>query len=937
MPRRTQVDYRPPTANLEPVAAPDSRPFVPRLGPETVLPVEAFAGLSKTLAGIAVQQKEEAGKAARDAGLQAAAGAPPDALEQIRQATAGQDTAEGKQKALQDEFAKLVKSGKIHVSEDPWAHVGWVEGMSHRLMAGYDAKLNARLAETTATQDADGNPIVAKDPDAVIAEVWGEYKDNPLLTNYYGSNVARQMKTRADGSFTGESAKVLGENRVNDTVTWYTNVLNDKMFALSVAGEEPTTETWAQLRATADELGRKTGGLASTREVFMAAARGAAARVESGDDGASGASKAAALLRDLQSAPTGNTTLGKDTVTAPQLQALIDKYETDYDQKQGKAAQRDADQDRKAVADGLREYHAALDAAKESSGGTADPKQVFQRVADKWREENKFDDRLGLVVAQVEGATLASGERNGALLAAQIVQELTIGGDARTAEYTATSLYTVGAMDRNGYDAVLEAVRKHGDAEPLIRGSPESMANHQALEVAARIPGIPEQYAGEVGVQEQADQRALVNDFSRRERDAMSEIASLPPTQRREAERKWRDENAPKFEAQLRENALKFNQERATAKAKVNELLLQAQNPTAFIEANRRLFANEEVEKWRLDTAVHTDYEAMTEAPAYRRSSELSIATVANQFKDDPDQAILVDVARRAHHDLFVDGIGEALAGQDPAKRNGIIAKLSREITDQVIEEVNAQKVARFEKAAAPEGETVTEAKVLLDFGARDLGLAMDASREPERAGELLTQVTSPNVSEDLKELQVAFLGGARQFGIASEIGSPFGKVRQSHLVERAFVETKALINNPATDPATLGQAAVDMRLGTVVPAEEVLSGKLSVDPSDDWKRRAQDFLNRSLFGLDFLGTKRYALVKAELDRAPATVDISKAKVPPYTTAFFKDEAELNLWADTRPQDFRALADLTGVPGGDTALKTFFHLQRQAIKRLNQE
>ncbi len=937
MPRRQQVEYRPPTANLEPIASPTSRPFAPRLGPETILPVQELAGLSRTLTGIVVQQREEQGKLARSEGLSAAEGAPPDVLEEIRAATAGQNTAEGKQKALQDQFAALVKSGKIHVSEDPWAHVGWVEGMSHRLMAGYDQKLTARLGEATATQDADGNPVVAKDPDAIIAEVWAEYKDNPLLTNYYGANVARQMKSRADESFTGESAKQLGENRVKDTATWYTNTLNDKMFGLAVSGQEPTAETWEQLRATTQELYRKTGGLVDIPQVLMAAAQGAAARQEAVDDGSGAASRAAELLRDLRDAPSGATTLGKDSRTAPQLERLIEQYETEYAQKQGKAAQKDADQDRKAIADGLRLYHTMLDAAKEGTDGTADPKQIGRRFADRVRESNEFGDRTGLVIAQVEGATLASGERQGALLAAQVAQELEIGGNAAVAEHTITNLYTTGAVDRQGFESVMNLIAKKSDARPFIEGSAASLADHRSLEVAAKIPGLPEEYAGEIGVQEQGNQRALISDYSRREVEAMSEIAALPQTQQREAERKWRAENTPKLEAALRENSLKFVQERNAARAKVHELLLQAQSPAAFIEENRRYFATDEVERWRADTVVHTDYESMTESPAYQRSAGLSIQTVANQFKDDPDQAILVDIARRAHHDFFVEGIGNALAGQDPAKRNAIVAQLSRDITDQVIEEVNAQKVARFEQAAEVGGETVTEAKELTDFAANDLGKASRVTQDPTTAAAEFTAAPSRHVSEDLAEMQAAFFGGERKYGVASKFGTPFGKVKQSHLVDRAFVETKALLDDPNADPAAVGQAAVDMRLGTLIPAEEALAGKLTVQGSDDWKQRTSDFLNRSFFMFDLASVEKYKLVKAESDRAPVTVDISKAKIPPYTTAFFRTEAELDLWADTRPADFRALADKFGVLGGDRALKTFYNFQRQAIQRLNQE
>lgn len=184
MPRRQQTEYRPPTAEVQPVATPNSRPFVPRLGPETILPVQEFAALSQTLHKISVQQAERDAERESVKGFMEDQAGVPDPVAAVAQATKDQDAADAAQKANQEAFAKAEQKGAVKAVQNPWNAVGHAQSQAHRLMLGYDQRLNAAIAAATATTDENGDPVVPKDPQAVIAKVWSQYKDNPVLQGY---------------------------------------------------------------------------------------------------------------------------------------------------------------------------------------------------------------------------------------------------------------------------------------------------------------------------------------------------------------------------------------------------------------------------------------------------------------------------------------------------------------------------------------------------------------------------------------------------------------------------------------------------------------------------------------------------------------------------------------------------------------------------------
>jgi hypothetical protein len=945
MPRRTQVDPNQPRAALDPVASPTSRPFVPRLGPETILPVQELAGLSGILGKIAGQQAEERAKVNTQKGLQSANDAPADVVAEIAAASAGQDTAENKAKAHQSAMAKLVQEGKIHVSEDPWTNVGWQQGMAHRLMAGYDAKLNARLAETTATQDEHGDPSIPKSPDAVSAEVWGEYKDNPVLQGYYGSRVAVQMKADADDRFAAQTERQLGENRVKDTTTASTNALTDKLFGLAVSGTPPTPDDWATVKAFGDELYRKTGGVANPRAVATQALEAAAARIGAADGGESGVSKEAEFLRSMRGMPVGNTTAGKDAQVAPKLEDMIAEAERKYKTKQSNLGEVEANADHQAVRTGLREYYAALDKAKAAGGGTADPKAVLDEVSAKWRGANTFDQRLGLVVDAVEGSTLESNKKQGAIQAAKLVQELEAGGNPDTVEQNATLLHISGGMDKDGYDAVVAAVDGRRSVKHLIESSPLSVAAHREIADAAQVRGLPQELESEIGVELQNKNQSLVDDYNRRELSAMSAINALPKSQQEDAARKWHDENDPKLKAELRDGSVQLNKDRAAARAEIVDRLKRSQSAEDLLQTHRNLFAQKEIESFQQAQTNTTDVEVMSRGEEYKDGEAFVLDTVRQKYKDDPSLVDILETGRRELKRSFSSVIAGKLAAVDPAARGTTIRTTAEELADGVVQRVAASRIVRLAEAAKPGAEGVPAANALLDYAEQDLAganAALKTDDPSERAKVLVAQ--NPTVPQTIVDYQEAFLKSTTRpsFSAQLPVFGLFQKIERKDLENRINVDGLAALSSPKLSPVAKAQALADMRKITGISMDELSSGKMRLESSADWRAKAEEYLARQQ-GLD---DPRFApqrqILRAELSKVPTEFPLDGVQIGPYTTPFGKDEAEFRLWKDTREPELRAIAAKYGVPPSseanqDKPFKDFVRFQKEAHRRLNQE
>jgi hypothetical protein len=939
MPRRQQTEYRPPTAEIQPVATPNSRPFVPKLGPETILPVKEFAALSQTLHKITVQQAER--DAERDVveGFMEDQGAP-DPVAAVAQATKDQDAADAAQVANQEAFAKAEQKGTIEGYQNPWKKVGATQSQAHRLMSGYDQKLNAAMAAATQTTDENGDPVVPKDPQAVIAEVWAQYKDNPVLQNYYGAKVAKQMKLDADARFVETAAKTLDANQTRETVTWATNSLSQKMLGMSVAGQEPTAETWEEVRAWSKDLYLKTGGKAKTREIMLDAVKGAASQQDAADDGASGVSRAAELIRDFLGAPVGGTTLGKDAIAAPELESMIAHYEDQQKTKAENAARKEAAEDARAVNQAEREAFAALDKARER--GPLDVVAEVEKYMASAREDNRFGERTGLVADAMQKLALTSEEKEGALASSKIIEDLDAGLiSPDEAMYQARALQQ--SLGIEGYRKVQQAAKDRTDLRPLIEDSPIAQRWGKNIGDAAEVPGIPQAMRGEIGVEVQALNRSDVAAFQSRQAAAMKAIAALPPEQRDEAQRKWYDENGAELVKTLNERGQKWNDDRAAARVQIVDAIKHSQPIDALLQQHADKFGSEELEPFRAAADHAADYEALTSLPSYQRGVATIVGEVQAQYKDDEDLGVLTAATEDVAHDLFVNSIGEKLAGADPAKKNAVIAATVREVRDQVLEEVKGIKLKRFTEAAQPGGETVPEAKELIEFGEASRKRAADAIKttDKDQLAEMLV-ATNPDVPSSVAGYQASFLKAtvlptSERFSTQMPMFGLFQMVEKQDVENQVEFEGKNVLNDPKLSPKAKAQAVADMYKVTGIPAQDLLDNKIVLRPSAAWRKKAESHLAR-LSGSSNANSQRLAgLLRDELAKPPPEVSADGVKVDIYNTPIAATEAELSLLLNTRKPEVEKLVRKYGVLDGATAFDEWVIFQQAAVKRLNQE
>lgn len=937
MAKRQQVDFRPPEAEIRPVAESASRPFVPRLPQSVVAPVQELAGLSSILSRIAAQQGAREFEVGRQGGFDEAEGAPQDVIDELAAAHRDQDSAEARLKASNDVITKAVKAGKIHVSEAPGVHTGFVEGAATRLMKGYDAKLAARLSEAAMTEDGNGNPVIAKDPGTIVDEVWAQYKDNPILRNYYGSKIAQQIKVDADARFTSQALRQLGENRVNDTIRSSTQDLGDKFFEMQVSGQDPDETTWQTIRDWSQAVNDATAGKADRRKMMIAAIEDVASRIEGKDDGDLGFSQTAQFLRKLRPAPVGSTTAGADVEIAPKLEQMILDAERLHKSKVQDKEAAAGSEDRLAVAKGRREFLQFMQEKKKL--GPVDPVGAFKEYEEKFGPA--FGNRQGLVMDDVLKVALVTDANLGAVEAGNLQKQLDQNVDP---DVVADQLANMaGSMSHNAYMAVDEAIEQKRSLKPFLEGSPMYQTRKDEVVAAAVIPGIPPELRDEMGLAARDQNDALVADYYKRAEAAAVEWATMPKSARDAAQRAWYNENVPALKQQLTENGRKFLEAQNTAVADINKLLRERQDPRAVIQANRDVLGARQVQNFESLAVEATNYQGMTRTAPYQDGSRIVGLALETKYAADPEKNILVEAGLRALNKKFTSTIAEKLAGQDPSKADAIIYEHTKELSDEVLEEVENQRLTRYGGALEKGGETLEEAKQSLNDAAADLQVAVSAQQTPEKAADAIVDSRPmPHISDDLVDMQKGLISRERRASLG------FARVRDHHVLDRAYAEVRTVLLNPAVDPTAKGQAAVDSRRGVVLPMEDVVAGKMRLAPSEHWRSKVKSYAE-GMFGgpgavLLASGNQQLTakMLQQEFDRPPLEVDISKAKIGPYTQAFFRTSAELRQWVETRKPELWNAARGMGVPlgeqpvEGDRAFKEFLRRQEEMIRLLDQ-
>lgn len=926
MPRQP-VQYDPPgQGGLRPVASPVASPYVPSIPKPTLIPVQELAGLSEALANVSLQQAERANQRAKQEGMDAAAAAPMDLVEEIGRAGADLDDKEAKLKANADAFAKAQAGGKIHVSQNPHHRQGWIEVSAHRLMTSYDAQLQQALSAVTATVDAQGNPVIAQDPAQVVQDAWAKFAGNSILTDFHGSKVAQARKQDIDERFQVTAARRLAEAQQKAMGEWGQNTLAEKFHAMASLGHDPGDEEAKEVRDFVTELRRR--GVTDTGAVTLNAMEGAASQADADDDGAGGVSKAANLLRDLLQMPYGTTTVEKDADAGTKVQALIRRYDAMHEEKAKSKATADEAEKRLAFTAADREALALFQS--EEQDGNGDVLGVAAKYVQDIQNDGRFGPNTPLVVQHVQQLALAQKEQVSGVHAENLVAEMVGGADPTLALQTARTMMARGGMNLEQYKRVAAVYQEQVAVRPLLEGSATSASVMASLARAADMPGVP----ADVGALERAANEEALEGYRSRAAAAAKQALAMAPEARDEFMRTWTEENRALLEKDLRAKRVQFSTARDQALAEADDLLNHASSPEQVLQSKGQYFSQEEREKRRARAAIATDRTRFMGLSAYTDAEAFVVGSLTDKYKDTNAGQLrdIVEAARRELRDQFLPALDSTLPTVDPSAQTGAAQKVLDEITPKVLERMAASNVVRIAESAKPGGEGVTATLGALKTAEDDLGVADTlAGKSAEDVAAQLTSAATAGVSEDHRALQKAYLGGERQgpFGW-------FGAPTRANIEDRAYTEVVAALSDRTLTDQQAAQAAVDAHKVTGIAAQDVLDGKLRVRASDEFTaklRAAQIRTERGRFGALGVNQPFADALESELTRPPVEVDISKAKLNAYTTPFFKSEAELQEFGRTRNEDIHALARKLGVPDGDTEFKKWLAFQKDAIRR----
>lgn len=213
MAKRQQVDPSLGTPALQPAAAPVTTYYQPKVPQGVYQAVTDLSGLSASLARVGQQMAEREADVNRTEAL-AFAQSPESAglVKELASASTAQAEAEARRKINQQAAQKMVRSGKMALSQNPWLEPAFQEVGAGEVMAQYNQTLQRRLADVSLVLDPKtGLPVEPQSPEKIIADTWKEYGQNPILASFYGAQVSNKAKPAIDEAFRSKAAAKVGQ------------------------------------------------------------------------------------------------------------------------------------------------------------------------------------------------------------------------------------------------------------------------------------------------------------------------------------------------------------------------------------------------------------------------------------------------------------------------------------------------------------------------------------------------------------------------------------------------------------------------------------------------------------------------------------------------------------------------------------------------------
>lgn len=930
MAKRQQVQYRPPDVGLSPAAAPIDSGFIARIPKPDLFPAEELAGLSDILAGIAQSAAKKEADVQYTAGKNAALGAPPDVIDEIAAAARDLDGAEKKRRANQDAWAKLVASGRVPEFSSPWFRVAYMETTARRLLSQYTDGLMRRLPEASTVIDATtGQPIVPESTEKIIATEWNKYANNGVLSDYYASRVAADLRGTANERFRAAASEALGKAQAEAREQFLTNELSRKFTAWALADSPPTPDDVSSVEVyILEELRRKS--VPDPRAVVMKAASFAAASADATDDGSGAGSEAAALLRTVSRVKVGPLSLEKDAEAGLDLMKWIRDYEDLHDDRDVRRLQRRPMEQRAAVDSGTTEALPLIRAAKDAG---EDPIAAARRLTAEATESQKW----GVYTPHVVESILAAAESftadrrpdDGTIvdsLERRIVQGDRLAGlsdDVRAA-------MNAGRIGGDTAQKLLDRLAKRVDIVPLIEENPAYTATVKSLAEANDLQGFPP----DVQAKYDASANGLIEEFRRDAAEFAKSVHGLPDAQLRA--RQWYSERGAEVRSKIAAEVKTVRSQRAASLEGIYDRINHFTSADDLIDKARGLLTVDEVARLKEASGRAGDRTQFFSTPAYADAeADVKMLVAANMAEAGETTASALSIDTLAFYSRMLrqradSWLGENLAKTAPSEAGTQFAAALDEMVDEVAAKVGkgTREVLSRGLEAGKKPEEVTGAIRAVNESF-EMAQSLVAA-EPGDVAALLTSAVrrDPLVASGVYSVQSDFFkGGGRRYGVDG----------------RNYSESLKLVARTDVPEQARAAAVAAVHRSTGISAEDVLADRLVLRPSAQLVAEAEK-INAAYERLGRIYkmppgelttslSYPYPFVRQVLDPDQPSVSLKDVQLDPYTTPFFKSVDELRTWRESRRDDLLRLTQRLGLATDQATVDEWVKFQVDAIER----
>jgi len=962
---KVPVNYDPGEPTLTPAQQVLPTPYAPKLA-RTLFPFQDLSELSGTVAKINLQQAEQDNKAQLAIGEKLGNDAGDDTIDALAKAHAQLGDAEYQKQLNQQAFLGAEKEGSITPAQNAWRKVGFVQSASRRIMGHYESDLIAAQTQATAVLDKNGQPVPAKPVDQVIAETWGKYKDNAFFQDYYGMRTANALKASIDDRYRTDVANKLAGNEVEQ---YQVNTENE-------------VARWATTKALNGDLTPEDGEHFASEmnnhrlqgvDVPKAVLRGfqtAAANADAADHGDGAGSEAAAMLRRLSITPLGNTTVGEDARTGPEIKKLIAQYDDQHLEKRQRKLALMVTEDNLRNRQAEKDMDAAVDADRKAVGSTGFDQPSIEssmnRFINQAQSENRWGPDTRNTVEFLRQKQAATRNQDSEAKVQEFSEMLSKTQDVSLVAKLAEQALQRGELSANDRQKVNELIDAQSSTAHLTQDESSRRADAN-IALAAHIedaaPGADsdmQQTAKDAADQFVADRAAYARS-----------LAGKPKAEQAQLMETWNREHSKDLVTQNRAMAADWRAMSLDKHNQAEAALAKLQTPPDSLLQPGNGFSLQEIQNYRQRAdSVRKQREKMfsLDNESYRRfvnqRVQSALAAADKKGLEPTDQAGLQTAV-----ELDIHGRASALLDK-VASESTDPAKLETNFNDALLEmglnwekQYGSTNIERWTNLFRPkkEGEketTIAEAGQQAkdddaNWSTAQQMMAVPESNRKDYAATLTLAVrNNPNIPKDVGSLLQSVHAGARTglWGLFSPHTTDDAQVR-------VWDESnKMLARTDLTDEAKQ-TAVTQMYAATGIPAEDMLKGSITLTPPpatiaslqkllDDnkkipteptaWERQATADGGGSIderFRASI--RQKRVLLQKYLSEPPAESPLQSGAINPYSTRMFKDVAELNSWFKNRREDVMKIATNLKVAPSQEGLQRLYDAQKDLIMKGN--